>query len=70
MTLSAENVGVRKELTKLQRKADVFENVLREVNREESRTALRRVLSMLQRDIERLGEMLDEHRAVIQGMDR
>ena len=70
MTLSAETVKVRRQLTELQRKADVVENVLREVSREESRTALRNVLSMLQRDVERLGEMLDEHRALIQGMDR
>lgn len=70
MTLSAETAKVRKQLIELTRKADVVEHVLHEVNREESKTALRHVLSMLQRDVERLGEMLDEHRAIIQGMDR
>jgi len=62
--------SVRKEIANLDHHVDIFETVANLADRGETILLVKDTLQTLRRDLERIGEMLDERRVRIRQLDR
>jgi len=62
--------SVRKEIANLDHHVDIFETVANLADRGETISLVKDTLQTLRRDLERIGEMLDDRRVRIRQLDR